>query len=300
MGTAYKQQSREVAVKLGLDFFGPKMRTIVEQVEEIFANENSIYPNKKTILVHCWRGGMRSAGVAWLLDLYGYNVSTLVGGYKTYRNWVLQQFENPWKLQVLGGYTGSAKTEVLHEMQKRNIPVVDLEKMANHKGSAFGAQEGGQPRQEMFENELAMSLDAVSGKLFWVEDESQRIGNNNIPNAFWNMMRSSPVYFIDIPFEERLAFIGTNYGKLQSIEITEAIQRIKKRLGPLEAKTALLAIEEDRWSDCFSILLKYYDKHYKKGLENRVALNKLLTVINCSTVDPQKNADAVTAIATNK
>ncbi len=290
VGTAYKQQSREEAIKIGLDFFGPKMRSMVEEVENMIAEENSIYPNKKTILVHCWRGGMRSAGVAWLLSLYGYKVHSLIGGYKTYRNWVLHQFTLPWSLYVLGGYTGSGKTEILHEMQKANTSIVDLEKLANHKGSAFGAQEGGQPRQEMFENLLAMALEPVKEKQFWVEDESQRIGNNIIPNAFWKTMRSSPVYFVDIPFEERLAFIGTNYGKLQATAITEAIVRIKKRLGPLETKTALQAIEDDRWSDCFSILLKYYDKHYKKGLENREGLKELLTVIECNTIDLEENA----------
>ena len=93
----------------------------------------------KNILVHCWRGGMRSAGVAWLLDLYGFKVYTLAGGYKAYRKWGRDQFEKEYKLKVLGGYTGSAKTLVLQELQKNGQPVIDLEALANHKGSAFGA-----------------------------------------------------------------------------------------------------------------------------------------------------------------
>ena len=105
VGTAYKQQSRETAIKTGLDYFGVKMRKMVEEVEEIVGGGQSAAGNQQLIvgeeqtiasklltgncvLLHCWRGGMRSAAVAWLLDLYGYNVFTLAGGYKAYRKWV--------------------------------------------------------------------------------------------------------------------------------------------------------------------------------------------------------------------
>lgn len=119
VGTNYKQKSRETAIKTGLDYFGPKMRPMVEQAEEIIksaaGNRDQMTAGAgekagHSLLVHCWRGGMRSAAVAWLLDLYGFRVYTLVGGYKAYRKWVLDQFEKEYRFTILGGYTGSGKT----------------------------------------------------------------------------------------------------------------------------------------------------------------------------------------------
>ncbi|MEO8171934.1 MAG: tRNA 2-selenouridine(34) synthase MnmH, partial [Sediminibacterium sp.] len=158
VGTAYKQESKEKAIKLGLDFFGTKMVKMVEEAERIVKSWKLKAKGEKsnTVIVHCWRGGMRSAGVAWLLDLYGFKVYTLVGGYKVYRKWVLQQFEKEYQLNMVGGYTGSGKTEALHVIAKKQQPVIDLENLASHKGSAFGGfGQPPQPSQEMFENLLA-------------------------------------------------------------------------------------------------------------------------------------------------
>src|SRR5690349_23861593 len=128
VGTAYKQQSREAAIKIGLDYFGPKMRKMVEEAEQLTTHDS------RTVLVHCWRGGMRSAGVAWLLDLYGFKVYALVGGYKKFRNHVLDTFKLPFQFKILGGYTGSGKTEMLRGLEKQGEFVIDLEGIANHKG----------------------------------------------------------------------------------------------------------------------------------------------------------------------
>jgi len=273
VGTAYKQQSRQTAIKIGLDYFGVKMKTMVEEAEDIVARfplsgKSSAVPpefipmpigrGRGGILVHCWRGGMRSAGVAWLLDLYGFKVYTLAGGYKAYRKWVRDQFETPFSLKVLGGYTGSGKTLVLHQLQKAGLPIIDLEKMGNHKGSAFGAMgESPQPTQEMFENLLAEALvvhrwamagetadsmndqqTSINGSV-WIEDESQRIGNVKIPDSFWKQMRSSKIVFIDIPFEERLNYLTEEYGRFETEKLVNAIIRIQKRLGGLETKNAV-------------------------------------------------------------
>src|SRR5450432_116198 len=127
VGTTYKQQSRQQAIKTGLDYFGVKMRGMIEKAEEIIAgfrlpvtgtNMDREQPvTTKTVLVHCWRGGMRSAALAWLLDLYGYKVYTLAGGYKAFRNRVLRQFEEQYNFKILGGYTGSGKTGLLEQLK---------------------------------------------------------------------------------------------------------------------------------------------------------------------------------------
>ncbi|MFN5374847.1 MAG: tRNA 2-selenouridine(34) synthase MnmH [Chitinophagaceae bacterium] len=292
VGTIYKQQSRELAIKKGLEYFGPKMKDMVVFVEEAITKLN---PENKTVLVHCWRGGMRSAGVAWLLDLYGFKVYTLVGGYKAFRNWVLSRFDQKVTFRILGGYTGSGKTIVLSALKEKGAPVIDLEGLAGHKGSAFGnIGLPKQPSQEMFENRFAVEIHknttVLSEKEIWLEDESQRIGTVNIPQILWNHIRTCPVYFLDIPFEERLNYLVETYGKLDAIELGEAIKRIQKRLGGLETKLALQYLGEGNLKDCFSILLKYYDKQYSKGLENRPDPKPVVVKVETGVVNDIKNA----------
>ncbi len=277
VGTIYKQQSREQAIKKGLEYFGPKMKEMIVFVEKIITQENL---EKKNVLVHCWRGGMRSAAVAWLLDIYGFKVFTLIGGYKSYRNWVFKQFEKPWKINIVGGYTGSGKTVILSELKNNNEAVIDLEGIAGHRGSAFGRI--GLPEQttvEMFENNLATTLSNVEkehpNKNIWIEDESQRIGAVSIPHMLWKNMRLSLVYFVDIPFEKRVSYLLETYGKMDKLELCEAIKRIQKKLGGLETKTAIEYIGNDEMYKCFEILLKYYDKLYLKSLHTRDSLYKI-------------------------
>lgn len=288
VGTAYKQKSREEAIKIGLDFFGVKMRKMVESAENILSEHNK-GENNRTVLIHCWRGGMRSTAIAWLLDLYGFKVHTLAGGYKSFRNWVLEQFNIKYNFKILGGYTGSGKTPLLQELVNKNIAVIDLEKLANHKGSAFGAiGEQPQPGQEMFENKLAVELSNKSKNIspIWMEDESQRIGGMMIPKSIWEQMRISPVYFLEIPFEERLQYLVTTYGSYKNDELVNAIMRIQKRLGGLETKNAINYILENNKLESFRILLQYYDKLYTKGLNNRPQVTEQLIKINCNTVSP--------------
>ena len=306
VGTTYKQQSREQAIKIGLDMFGPKMRKMVEEVESRLEVRGTKYEEARVVFIYCWRGGMRSAAVAWLLDLYGFKLCTLAGGYKAFRNHVLQTFEQPFQFKIIGGYTGSGKTEVLHELEKNGEPTVDLEEIACHKGSAFGSfKMPPQPTQEMFENLLSCKLQAVQQKtndpglvgegngFIWIEDESQRIGNLNIPSALWETMRTSPLIFLEIPFEERLQHLMEEYGTWDREKLAASVQRISKRLGPMETKHTLEFLEQGNYKEAFRILLQYYDKRYLKGLHNREQLLTLLTKLNCETVTPA-NAQVLT------
>src|SRR5260221_12268860 len=325
VGTAYKQESRERAIKIGLDFFGPKMRKMVEEIESAMSNwqrankNDDNLPVANCLLIYCWRGGMRSAGVAWLMDLYGFKVYTLTGGYKKFRSHILDTFKFPFQFKILGGYTGSGKTEVLKALQKKEDSVIDLEAIANHKGSAFGnIGMPEQPGQEMFENLLALELRQKSianvqlsinsrssnssftpdsymnhDSSIWLEDESQRIGLVNIPNDLWNNMRQSPLYFLDISFEKRLEHLVQEYGQLDRERLIDAIGRIREKLGELNAKNAIQLLEEGNTIESFRILLKYYDKFYLKALHNREKVNSLLHTINCKSVTPENASELV-------
>jgi tRNA 2-selenouridine synthase len=300
IGTTYKNQSREDAIKTGLPIFGNKMLGMIEKVENWIQEKQKKNPSyKPSIYVHCWRGGMRSAAVAWLFDLYGYKVIQLSGGYKAYRNWVLAQFILPYPFKVLGGYTGSGKTEILHELEKRNYAVIDLEGLARHKGSAFGAiGQGVQPSQEMFENLLAQSLyqKAKYNNEIWIEDESQRIGTVMIPTILFHLLRNSTCYFLTIPFDERLNFIEVGYGKFEKESLMDATSRIEKRLGGLETKNAINYILEGQYKEAFAILLKYYDKWYEKNAKNQTLPKVILIPIISEKVDPILNADLIEKI----
>ena len=296
VGTTYKQKSREDAIRIGLDFFSPKMKKMVEDVEEILGRPDSTSSQKLEVFVYCWRGGMRSAAIAWLLDLYGFQVYTIAGGYKAFRNHVLETFEQQVEIKVLGGYTGSGKTEVLNELAKQGQTIIDLEKLASHKGSAFGSfKMPPQPSQEMFENLLSVELNEKllnpggTSLTIWLEDESQRIGDLNLPASLWEAMRKAPIIFLEIPFEERLNHLVEEYGECETEKLIDSTRRISQRLGGLDAKNAIEFLLAGNKKEAFKILLHYYDKRYSKGLHNRENISTLLTKIHCSTVTP-KNA----------
>jgi len=287
-GTIYKQQSREKAIKAGLDFYGPKMRPMVEQAEAILKSSSK----GKILLIHCWRGGMRSAGVAWLMDLYGFKVYTLAGGYKAYRQWVLQKLTTPYLYTVVGGYTGSGKTALLQQLAALGEQILDLEGAAGHRGSAFGALGmPAQPGQEQFENTLAMHLSSADpAKRIWIEDESRRIGNVNVPAGLWENIRKAHVYFLDIPADARLALIVKDYGKYRIEELAANIMRIRKRLGGLATRDALGFLAEGNHQECFRILLSYYDRFYRHDIQSRDNYDLQVTHLQAESTDAAANA----------
>lgn len=275
IGTAYKQINRETAVNKGLEFFGPKMKQYVKDAKKI--------GNGNTFLVHCWRGGMRSASMAWLLELYGYKIYLLQGGYKSFRRVALECFDEPREMLVLGGRTGSAKTLILKELAKSGEQVIDLEGLAHHKGSAFGGLgEKPQPSQEMFENELFFQLlKTDKTKTVWIEDESIMIGMRVVPKSLFEQIRTGRIIFLDIPFHVRSEYLTAEYGKFEATDLKSAITRIQKKLGGVGAKTALEAIDNGNMKEAFEICLMYYDKTYTYGKDKRVPES----IITCSFED---------------
>ncbi|MEO5908285.1 MAG: tRNA 2-selenouridine(34) synthase MnmH [Ginsengibacter sp.] len=302
IGTAYLKESRQIAVNHGLGIFSERMKIIPNEILNIikeFKKVNAVEGN--SLLIHCWRGGMRSEAVAWLLNLFGYKIYVLKGGYKSFRRWALSQFEKKYSLRILGGFTGSGKTEVLTELRKRGKNIIDLEQLANHKGSAFGGLgKEPQPSHEMFENLLAFELwrtqnHQYNGDLYtkssineiWLEDESVHIGTVGIPKIFWQQMRKSPLFFLDVPFDERVNFIVNTYGIFNGQELIDCILRIQKRLGGLNTKNAIQFLSDGDLHSAFSILLKYYDKMYGESLLNREGIASLLKKIPCNKVNPE-------------
>ena len=257
IGTAYTKQSRQIAVDHGLNYFSERMKIIPGEVEKIYIDKKQKDDAGKTFLVHCWLGGMRSESVAWLLNLYGYKIYLLRGGYKSFRRWVLAQFEKQYELNILGGFTGSGKTQVLKELAANGEKVIDLEAMAQHKGSAFGSLgEAPQPGAEMFENGLAVQLWHILLKddktsPIWLEDESAHIGTVGIPKPFWLQMRQSKLFFLDIPFEKRLDYIVKTYGAFESESLIQCVLKNQEKAGRVGDKKCVTIHRTGKCKGCF-------------------------------------------------
>ncbi len=263
VGTAYKQESRQEAILKGLDFIGPKMRDFVEESRKLAV--------KNQVLVHCWRGGMRSSSFAWLLQTTGLKPETLEGGYKAYRRLALRSFRSPAKIIILGGETGSGKTEILRELKSLGEQVIDLEALAHHKGSVFGhIAQPPQPTTEQFQNNLFDVFNQFDPKVrIWLEDESYCIGKVNIPEAFWMQMKKAPLVTVHMPKAVRIQRLLKEYGHADTQESRQAIVKIQQQLGGLAYKEALAALENGNLTLVADLLLTYYDKSYQFGIGQR-------------------------------
>lgn len=264
VGTAYKQQGREQALELGLAAVGPRLAAMANDLRRLASAGDGLR-------IHCWRGGLRSQSVAWLAGLQELPVQLLAGGYKAYRRWVLEWVAQPWPLLVLGGRTGTGKTDLLLELERRGSAVVNLEGLANHRGSSFGGLGlGEQPSSEQFENRLAWCLHQVRQKRpIWVEAESAQVGRCRIPTPFWQQMRSAPVLEIERPLEHRLQQLVALYGPQGQQPLRLATERIARRLGPQRTAAALAAIDGGDWGGACRQMLDYYDRCYDHDLNSR-------------------------------
>ena len=264
VGTVYKQQSKDAAIALGYKFVTPRL-------EDFITFSLKIAPDKN-VIIHCWRGGMRSRSFAKHLSDNGFNdVRIIIGGYKSFRNHVLNQLGRKTPIKVLGGYTGSGKTYILKELQKLGEQIIDLEGLAHHKGSAFGAiGEKEQPSVEQFENNLYEQWQKLDlGKPVWVEDESHNIGSVKIPMPFYKQIRSSRLFFIDIPKNERAKHLVSEYANCDDVELANSLERISKRIGGLNWNNSLELLKQKKYVDVAMTALHYYDKAYLKGMNKR-------------------------------
>lgn len=262
VGTYYKQRGRVPAVQKGLEIVGPKLKEFTKFVQKF---------NSPELLVHCWRGGMRSSAMAWLFETIDIKCYLLSGGYKAYRNYVLDTFEQKYKIILLGGPTGAGKTEILHKLKEAGEQVIDLEGLANHKGSAFGALgQNIQPGNEAFENLLSSQLRSIDpDKVLWLEDESRNIGRVPLPQMLWENMRQSPLIMINTSYNARLERLIRDYTNFPKEEILASIVKLEKRLGFDNCKFATEMCNNDDLAGAAKICLDYYDKAYMYQLHSR-------------------------------
>ncbi len=263
VGTCYKQKSRELAVELGLDLAGPKFGDMVRKAKKIAPD--------RVVRVHCWRGGMRSEAIAWMLNLAGFNTTTLTGGYKAFRQWVRHAVSTPKKIVLLGGMTGTAKTDILHALKNQGQQVLDLEGYANHRGSSFGAVcLPPQPSTEHFENMVATEWRTFEAQRpVWVEAESRSVGSCRVPPELFEQMNEAFALEITRPVSERVALLVDIYGQADRDELVAATERIRKRLGGDRTQAAIAHIQSGDLASAVTITLDYYDRAYRYGLEQR-------------------------------
>ncbi len=288
VGTLYKHSGKEAAIEQGLRFAGPKFADFVVTAKQRMETSCA--------KIYCWRGGMRSEAMAWLLNTAGIKSVTLRGGYKTFRRWALNVLKQPRSLIVLGGATGSGKTALLHELQEKGEQVIDLESLAHHRGSTYGML--GQPPQptvEQFENELAVLWAAADPLLpLWIEDESRMIGRCKIPDPIYQFIRSAKVVFIDSPLEERLNRLLLEYGHIPLRDLIIATERLSRRLGGQQTGEIIKLIQAGQLKEAFRNILYYYDRTYAWGLSSRKQ-----QVIKIEGVNFEKRPDKLKKLALN-
>ncbi len=285
VGIGYKNGGKEHAVQLGLEIVGPKLSGFVKEAKRLAP--------QKEILVHCWRGGMRSGSMAWLFETAGLKAYTLEGGYKAYRRFIRQQFSRPVKMRVLGGFTGSGKTDILKILEKQGEQFLDIEAIAHHKGSVFGplGQEP-QPTNEQFENNLADAWRKFDfSKPVWVEDESRQLGKCVLPDPLFLQIRNAPMVKIMVPKPEREKRLVKEYGLFKKEELAGLLAKIRERLGGQYLKEALNELEKGNLRTVAGIALRYYDKAYDHGAAQRP--QEKVFELELEKDDPQENAKTI-------
>ncbi len=263
VGTDYKQNGQQAAIKTGFRLVGPRLEEIIKQTERLIPN--------KEMLVHCWRGGMRSNNFCQFIGMAGMKSHALKGGYKAYRQQAAESFKQPFNFIVITGCTGSGKSEALRSLKEQGEQVLDLEDLAKHKGSAFGGLlMPEQPTTEQFQNELFEEILLLDrNKRVWVEDESIAIGKIFLPSEFWKGMNKSPLVQMDVSKEVRIQRLVDEYGPADRDEFLNIMGKITTKLGGQHYNQAKERLSVGDMHATIDILLTYYDKAYLKSIEKR-------------------------------
>ena len=274
VGTVFKQQGKRDARKLGVKLVAPKIPLLMDQVEEY----RQSHPGP--VIVFCWRGGMRSLAMTSFMNLAGIPARQLLGGHKGFRRKVLDYFEQQqWPpVFVLRGLTGVGKTRVLQQLGEMGYPVVDLEGLANHRGSAFGALGlEPQPSQKKFDTLLWQRLEQLRDKPYLVtEGESLHIGRVMVPKPFHQAMQTQTSLWITASLEVRTQIILEDYPALDQLrqQFKKPINALKERLGGAVIAEFLELLDAGEWDKLVrELMVRYYDPLYLHTLpEQRVEI----------------------------
>ena len=283
VGTIYVQQSPFLARKLGAALV---FRNAANHIEHHLSHHEGGWRP----LVYCWRGGQRSGAFTWMLQQIGWRAQVIDGGYRTYRRLVkgyLYDDPVPHRLLALDGYTGTAKTELLAHLHAGGTQVIDLEHLANHRGSLLGERPGGQPSQKSFESSLAAVLCGLDpARPVVVEAESSKIGSLILPPSLWNALRVAPRIEISAPIDARSAYLVKAYD-----DILSDSDRLRDRLSPLRPHRGHEVVDDwmrmisvgDKLSLTRALMVQHYDPAYTKSRQTRQA--KVLKRIDLPSLD---------------
>ena len=330
VGTTYARQGQEAAALLALRLVGGRLADMAETARALCppmllppaarlslpagrsdAAEACLPPDDGTprrhVLLHCWRGGLRSRSMAWLLESCGLVVHLLRGGYRAFRAHVRQELARPRPVLVLGGFTGCGKTDILHALAAEGEQIIDLEGLAHHRGSAFGAVAlpGEQPGNEAFENALFERWRRLDPhRPVWLEDESRRIGHVTLCEEFFRHIDRSPLIVVELPLPLRLRrlvriYAGADGDAPPGPDIAEALcaalQKLRRRLGSEDCARCCELVRAGRLDEAAARVLHYYDKCYRHQQEHRGG--PLLASLPCTKDAPQAAARRLTAVA---
>ncbi len=264
VGTIYTQDSPFKARKIGAALV---VRNVAQHLETTLADN----PKSWKPLVYCWRGGQRSGSMTWLLSQVGWRAEQLSGGYKTYRALVKDTlYDQPFDRQIvlLDGNTGTAKTELLHRLAAEDVNILDLEGLANHRGSVFGQMDGAQPSQRMFERDILSALEALPDGPVLIEAESSKVGDRLVPPSLWSAMLAAPRIKMAAALEARSVYLARAYADI--LADVEGVKATLTRLAPLIGHAAVA-----EWGDMAArgahseftraLMEHHYDPRYEKS-----------------------------------
>jgi tRNA 2-selenouridine synthase len=264
VGTIYKKVGNDEAKMKGLAIVSTKLPNLVSQIR-------AMYKKGGTVVVYCWRGGMRSKSLVTILEIMGITAYQLLGGYKAYRRYVLDSLEKfiliP-RIVVLCGSTGVGKTILLNKLEKRGMPIIDLEALANHRGSVFGQIGLGKPATaQNFDANLLKKLQSLNSEPYIaVECESKRIGNIYLPDVLYNAMQKGTKILVKANIETRIQRLIAEYTGIYNENyegIIASIKAISKRLGVKNAQKLIEDFSQGKINEVVrTLLVEYYDPLY--------------------------------------
>ncbi|MES2835124.1 MAG: tRNA 2-selenouridine(34) synthase MnmH [Pseudomonadota bacterium] len=296
IGTIYVQRSKFLARRLGA---AKVARNIAAHLDGALADRGGDFQP----LVYCWRGGQRSGAMVTVMDQIGWPVTVLDGGYQTWRRQVkaaLYDAQPSLNVVLLDGPTGSGKTEVLGRLSARGVQTLDLEALANHRGSLFGAMPGGQPSQKLFESRLHDAISRLDpARPVVVEAESSKIGARVVPPVLWRAMQAGRVIELSAPVEARARHTATTYAGISAD--AQALDRALTHLPRHHAKATITGWREMAREGAFEalaaeLMLAHYDPAYARAGAERSAPMERVDMSGLSGADLEAAADQVAAL----